>query len=302
MSKEFNSGFIALLGPTNSGKSTLLNALVGQKISIVSPKVQTTYHGIRGVVNLPDAQLIFTDTPGFQRHPDRIAKLLNHVADHHAGECDLSLWVFDVANPRWKAQLQKLSKKISGTGTKETRFLLLNKVDQIAKPSLLPILKEMYDLDLFSEILPVSALKKSGTKELLNLLKSRLPEGDKYFPDEHVSDRNLEFRSSEAIREKIYELTHQEVPYAIRVKIDSWETHDEKDMPLIHASILVDAESRKGILIGKGAEKLKTIGMRARTEIEKMLGKQVCLKLHVKVEAGWKDDSREVKAYLELSR
>lgn len=300
MSNEFKSGFVAILGPTNSGKSTLINALVGKKVSIVSAKVQTTYHGIRGIVSSPTAQIIFTDTPGFQRHPDRIAKLLNFVADHHAQECDLSLWVFDATNPRWRLQLSKLEKKILSVGTPEKRFLILNKVDKVEKLTLLPLLQEVFALGWFSEVIPLSALKMKGTKELLALLEAKLEPGEKYFPEDSTSDRTLEFRASEMIREKIYELTHQEVPYAVRVKVDSWD--DEGDIPLINATIMVDSESKKPILIGKGAEKLKSIGIKARAEIEKLLGEKICLKLFVRVEKGWKDDSREVKDYLELNR
>ena len=162
--KEFKSGFVGIVGPTNSGKSTLMNALMSKKISIVSPRVQTTYHGIRGILNQKNSQVILTDTPGYQQHPDRVARLLNRVADKNAGECEVLVWTFDVSNPRVMHQIYKLKTKISQFKPKEQSVCVLNKIDLIPKLSLLPMIEEITKLELFREVIPVSARKKDEEK------------------------------------------------------------------------------------------------------------------------------------------
>lgn len=298
MSNEFKTGFIGIVGPTNSGKSTLMNALIGQKVSIVSPKVQTTYHGVRGIRSTKEEQMVFTDTPGFQRHKESVARLLNKVAERHAKDCDVLVWVFDASNPRVLLQIQKMREKILALKPKEKTFLVLNKVDKVAKPSLLPIMEAVIKLDLFHEIIPMSARKKDGLENLLKAVRPELSTGEKLFPDDDITDRPAQFLVSELVREKIYRATNQEVPYSVWVEIEEWEK--EAKCPTIRAVIHVDSDSKKPILIGKKGEMLKRVGTEARREIEALLGHQVCLKLHVDVEKGWKTDSRRVEEYLEL--
>ncbi len=297
---EFKSGFIGIVGPTNSGKSTLLNALLGTKISIVSPKVQTTYHAVRGVLSEPDSQMVFTDTPGFQRHSDPVARLLNRVAEKNARECDFILWVFDASRRDVLVQVERYAEKIRTTFPKEKSFVALNKVDKVNRLTLLPIIEAVHKMDLFSEIIPISALKKDGILNIKSVLNSKLEGGAKYFPDEEKTDRPKFFLVAEMVREKIYLATHAEVPYASWVEVESWE--EDVKVPVIHATIHVDSDSRKGILIGKGADKLKRIGMSARKDIEEMTGQKVCLKLRVDVQKDWKRDPRHLQSYLELDK
>lgn len=296
---EFRTGFVGIVGPTNAGKSTLMNGLIGQKISIVSAKTQTTYHGIRGVVNRPSSQIILVDTPGFQNVQDGVARLLNRVADKNAEECDLLVWVFDVSGRGFRRQIDVLRERVGALNRKQKGLCILNKVDQVPKPTLLPLLQELHGWDLFAEIIPISALKDKKFETLLNAIEGRLPEAQALFPMDMMTDRNEQFLVSELIREKIYAATHQEVPYATWVEIESWE--EQKPCPVISARIHVDTDSKQGILIGEKGERLKNIGIAARKEIETLVGRQVCLKLRVDVRRDWKRDRNFVNRYLELT-
>jgi GTP-binding protein Era len=296
--KKKLSGFVGIVGPTNSGKSTLLNALIGKKISIVSPKVQTTYHGVSGILNSDSGQVIFTDTPGYQRHRDVIAQLLNGVADQKAAGCDAVMWVFDVSQKRVFDQIVKMKPKIQALKPNDKSFCVLNKVDKIQKVLLLPLIQSLWELGIFKEIIPVSAKRGNGMDRLIQAANEVLPEGENLYPETSVSDRSTDFHISELIREKIYHATYQEIPYSSWIEIETWE---EGKVPTIRATIHVDSDSKKGILIGKKGEMLKKIGSDARKDIEKFLGKQVCLKLFVQVQKKWKEDSRFISKYLELN-
>jgi GTP-binding protein Era len=272
---------------------------LGRKVSIVSQKVQTTYHGVSGILNLDSGQLVFTDTPGYQKHPDRVARLLNNVADQKAAGCDAVMWVFDASNPRVFQQVMKLKTKISQLKKAELSFCVLNKVDKVEKTQLLPLIQSLWELGIFKEIIPVSAKKGNGMDRLVQIANQVLPEGDELYPRTAISDRNPQFHLAEFVREKIYQATHEEVPYSSWIEIDESEG---PRMPMILAKIHVDSESKKGILIGKKGEMLKKIGIEARKEMEAFLGKQICLKLHVHVQKKWKEDSRFVNRYLELDQ
>lgn len=298
MSEGFRSGFIGIVGPTNSGKSTLMNALLGRKLSIVSPRAQTTYHGIRGIRTREQEQIIYVDTPGFQRNPERIARLLNKVADKNAKDCDILAWVFDVSNPRALDQIEQLQDRIRQKPP-EKSFCILNKIDKIRKEDLLPLLAKIHAMEMFSQIIPVSALKKDGVERIEGLLQPQLPEGMPWYSPESMTDRPKEFVLSEFIREKIYNATRQEVPYTVWVEIEKWPAQEER-VPTYHAVIHVDSESRRGILIGKQGDMLKRIGVGARKDIEAYLGHQICLKILVRVQPHWRDDAGQLNRYLEL--
>lgn len=302
--KNFVSGFVAIVGPTNSGKSTLLNQLAGQKISIVSPKVQTTYRGVSGIVHHSTGQYIFTDTPGYQRHPDRVARLLNTVADQKASACDAAMWVFDASNKRVFSQIMALKNKISQLKGQSETICILNKVDKCHKLALLPLIQSIWELGLFREVIPVSAKTGNGVERLIQVAQEILPEGSALYPEGTLSDRGMDFLITETIREKIYRATHQEVPYSTWIELEEMEEEDDEELskvPTLLVKIHVDSDSKKGILIGKQGERLKQIGIEARKDIEKLLGKQVCLKLHVHVQPKWKEDSKFVNRYLELN-
>lgn len=301
---EFKSGFIALVGPTNSGKSTLLNALVGQKVSIVSPKVQTTCHKMNGIVNGKNEQLIFVDTPGFQRFEEQMARLLNKVADRGATECDIHAWVFDVSEGRAMSQIEKLQDRITTLGTFENRILLLNKVDKLKhKPDLLPLLAQLTEMKLFSEIIPISAHKKNGLDRVFAAVRARIGTGPRLFPEDQYTDRTEQFLVAELIRERIFRETGQELPYSVWIEIESFETPETKTskVPTIRAVIHIDSDSRKRILIGSGGNLIKEVGIGARKEIEQLLGHQICLKLFVDVQDSWKNNKGGLSQYLELT-
>lgn len=298
MNTEFRSGFVGIVGPTNSGKSTLMNALLGKKISIVSPRAQTTYHGIRGIETTQEEQVIYVDTPGFQRGKESIARLLNRVADNNAKDCDMLIWVFDASSKNVPRQIDQLKLRI-GQKPPEKSLCLLNKVDLLPKTALLPMLAEIGAMGLFGEIIPISARKGDGLDRITRFLKPKLPQGQHWYAPGEITDRPKDFVLSEFIREKIYRATRQEIPYSVWVEMENWPTEEAK-VPTYHAILHVDSESRRGILIGKGGEMLKRIGTEARKEIEAYLGQHICLKLHVQVQPKWREDDRHIKKYLEL--
>jgi GTPase len=303
MGSQIKTGFVGIVGPTNSGKSTLMNALVGEKVSIVSAKVQTTYHSIRGIKTTKDEQVVFTDTPGFQSFPSVVPRLLNKVADRSARECEMLLWVFDATESRVLSQIEKLSPRIKDLLPAEKSFCVLNKADKMNKLDLLPLIEKIHAMGIFAEIIPISALKKNNLEAIFKIVRPQLHEGEALYPEEQYTDRPMTFLAAELVREQIYRATHQEVPYASWVEIESWENPEEgQRMPTIHATIHVDSSSQKGILIGKQGAMLKRIGQYARKEIERLTGTQIVLKLFVDVQSGWHGDKQRVQSYLELNK
>jgi GTP-binding protein Era len=287
----FRSGFVCILGRPNAGKSTLLNALVGEKLAIISPKPQTTRNRIQGVVHIPKrkgrdgGQIVLIDTPGVHKPDSNLGrKMMVEVREAMEG-CDLVLVIMDVArklDPRDRFALDIL--KQSGTRA----FLVLNKVDLLRdKARLLPVIEEYRKLYDFAEVIPISALKRDGLDLLLHKVIAALPAGPAYFSEDQVTDQPARFMTAEIIREQVLVATEEEIPYATTVIVDTFE--EGRKLTRISATIYCERDGQKGILIGKRGQMLKKIGTGARLQIERMLGTKVFLELYVKVQAGWRD-------------
>ncbi len=302
---SFHSGFVCILGRPNAGKSTLLNALVGEKLAIISPKPQTTRNRILGVIHVPKqkgkagGQIILLDTPGVHRPDSSLGrKMMGEVREALEG-CNLILVIDDAARRRDPGDqfVLDLVKK-----SKTPAFLLLNKIDLLrgsSKDKLLPLIDEYRRLHEFKEVIPISARKHEGLDLLLEKLLRFLPEGPHYFPDEQITDQPMRFMVAEAIREQVLLETSEEVPYATTVLIEQFE--EGAKLTRIAAAIYCEREGQKAILIGKGAQMLKKIGTAARLQIEKMVGTKVFLELFVKVRSGWRE-SREFVDELDWRR
>lgn len=286
------SGFVTILGRPNAGKSTLLNALVGEKLAIVTHKPQTTRNRIQGILNLParkgrpKAQVVVIDTPGVHRPETRLdKKMMQEVREALEGS-NLVLLITDITQRFGTGEqiVIDLARR-----AKTPVILLLNKIDLVDKRRLLPLIEQWSKLHEFSEIIPISARKKQGLEELLDAVVAALPEGPAYFPADQLTDQPARFLAAEIIREQVLIQTQQEIPYATTVLVDSYE--EEQRLLRIAATIYCEREGQKGILIGKGGAMLKKIGTEARHQIERALGKKVFLELFVKVRPGWRDSS-----------
>jgi GTP-binding protein Era len=287
----FHSGFVCILGRPNAGKSTLLNALVGERLAIISPKPQTTRNRILGIVHIPQqgkrggAQVILIDTPGVHKPDSSLGrKMMVEVREALEG-CDLILLIVDVTK-RLGAEDEFALKMAQQTGT--PAFLLLNKVDLLRdKKTLLPIIEDYRKRHDFKEVIPLSALKKEGLDLLLEELVEALPAGPRYFSEDQITDQPVRFMAAEIIREQVLLATKEEVPYATTVVVDQFE--EGPRLTRVAATIYCDREGQKAILVGKGGQMLKRIGTAARHNIERMLGTRVFLELFVKVQPGWRD-------------
>jgi GTP-binding protein Era len=279
------SGFVSILGRPNAGKSTLLNALVGQKVSIVADKPQTTRTAIQGVMTTPEAQVIFVDTPGIHKSDSAINKRMMAAVRASLEERDLLLFVVDATEPFTDEDKRALS-MLRPNGPPV--IAILNKIDAVrAKHDLLPLMEEYGKQYVFAECLPISALKEDGIDKLRKEVIGRLPEGPEYFPPDHITDQPARFLAAELIREKILLATRQEVPHAVTVFIDKWE--ETPQIVRIFATILVERDGQKAIVIGAKGAMLKKIGTLARVEMEALFGIRVFLDLHVKVESSWRE-------------
>ena len=284
------SGFVSLVGRPNVGKSTLLNSLVGYKIAITSDKAQTTRNSIQGIYNDDDSQIVFVDTPGIHKPKHKLGRRLNEEAYYSIDDVDIILFLMDVTMPFGKGDNFVLDKIKQA---KKPTFLILNKVDKIKKDHLLELILKYKDIYDFKEIIPISALKKDNVTELINTLKKYLPDNVKYFPDEELTNTTIEFRAAELIREKVLRLTDEEVPHAVTCVVEKYE--DKKDKAIITATIIVERDSLKSIIIGKQGKMLKSIGSKARQDIEKMIGKKVYLDLFVKTIKNWRDKEKYLR-------
>ena len=283
------SGFVALIGRPNAGKSTLLNRIVGHKLAIVSDKPQTTRTRIVGVKNYPDGQVVFVDTPGVHKPTHRMNVRMVDVALEAMREVDLMTLVVDVSVKEGPGDrhLLDLVKAI-----KTPAMLALNKVDLIAKAKLLPIIDHYRQAHPFVEYVPISALDGTNVGVLENLFLQHLPAGDPLYPDDYVTDQSERFFVAEIIREQVLRVMRDELPFSTAVVIDRFEEPVEGRYGSIYSTILVDRESQKPIVVGRGGSMIKEIGTAARAELERYLGGQVYLDLHVKVKTDWRDDGR----------
>ena len=292
---SFHSGFVCILGRPNAGKSTLLNALVGEKLAIISPKPQTTRNRILGIINInikapkqkgrESGQIVLIDTPGVHLSGSSLGrKMMSEVREALEG-CELILMIVD-AKKKWDREdsfVLDLAKK-----ARTPVFLLLNKIDLLAdKSKLLPLIAQFQSLHDFKEIVPISALKKKGLDELLSCVLKALPKGPRYFPEDQITDQPVRFMAAELIREHVLMQTHEEVPHAVSVLIEQFE--ESPRLTRIAAVIYCERDGQKAILLGKGGQMLKKIGTADRLDIEKMVGTKVFLELFVKIKAGWRD-------------
>jgi GTP-binding protein Era len=285
------SGFVAIVGFPNVGKSTLLNRIIGTKVSIVSPKPQTTRFNIKGVLTQDNYQIVFIDTPGIHDAKSLFNKMMVEEALEALEEVDIILWVVDVTHrlPEEERLLDIIKKANKPT------ILVLNKIDLIKKSELLPMIDYFSKLHDFKAIIPVSALKNDGIERIIDELVKLLPEGPFYYEPERVTDLPLSLLVAEIIREKIFQLTYQEIPYSTAVKVEQIREDEEKNLLYIQATIFIERDSQKGIIIGKQGQMLKKIGTLAREELEFLLGKRIYLDLWVKTLKDWREKETHIR-------
>lgn len=291
---EYKSGFISIIGRPNVGKSTFLNRVIGQKIAIMSDKPQTTRNKVQGVYTTDDAQMIFIDTPGIHKPKHKLGDFMMKIAQNTLKEVDVILFMVNVEEGLGKGDhfiIEKLK------GVKTPVYLILNKIDQIHPDALLPMIQQYNDLFPFAATVPISALEGNNVDQLLQLLKDQLPEGPQFYPADQITDHPERFIVSELIREKVLHLTREEIPHSIAVVIDKMERKDEKNLIDVIATIIVERDSQKGIVIGKQGSMLKEVGKRSRVDIENLLGSKVYLELWVKVQKDWRNRSANLRDF-----
>jgi GTP-binding protein Era len=291
--KSFRSGFIAIIGRPNVGKSTLLNHLVGQKIAITSPKPQTTRNRILGILTRDDAQLLFLDTPGIHEAKSSLNRYMVEQARTACQDVDAVLWLVEA--DREVDEHSLVHKILSQVRTPV--ILGINKVDLVAREKLLPMIDVYRKQRDYAAIVPISALNGIGTDTLLEVLLDQLPEGPQYFPEEQVTDLPERFIVAEIIREQILNRTREEVPYGVAVVVEQFREDSAKNLVLIDAVINVERDSHKRIIVGKGGSMIRSIGKAARLEIERLLGVKLYLELFVKVQKNWTGSDRLMKEF-----
>jgi GTP-binding protein Era len=294
--KVHKSGYINIIGHPNVGKSTLMNALVGERMSIITHKPQTTRHRIIGIVNDDDFQLVFSDTPGLIKKTNyKMQERMNAFVQGTTEDADVMMLVIDVKEPfDAESPLLQIVKKV-----KCPLFLVLNKTDLVTEEQLMKVILQWKDLVNFAEIIPISALNKKNISLLLNKILEYIPEGPVYYPKDQFTDRSERFFVSEIIREKILLHYHQEIPYSVEVIVDSFKEDPDADKNLvkIHSTIFVSRKTQKSIIIGERGTAIKKLGIEARKDIEKFLDKRVFLELFVKVKEDWRDDESSLKMF-----
>jgi GTP-binding protein Era len=289
------AGFVSLIGRPNAGKSTLLNRLVGQKLAIVSPRPQTTRNRITGIKNLPNAQIVFVDTPGLHVGGGMLGAFMGKTTERAMEDVDVAGLLVDAAGAQ--AGPEPLALRALA-GNRGPVFCLLNKVDAVRpKARILPLIEQWRQAYPFREILPISAADGTNCDRVLDLLVAELPEHPAYFPDDVTTDQPETFYVAEVIREKIFHFTHQEVPYAAAVRVEELTERANPERLLIRATIFVEQDSQRGILIGRGGAMAKRIGTAARLELEAFFGIKVFLELSVQVRRNWRKDARALREF-----
>jgi GTP-binding protein Era len=290
--KPFLSGFVALVGAPNVGKSTLTNRLLGEKVSIVSKKPQTTRNRILGIVHRQNSQIVLVDTPGVHQAKGLLNRFMVDTALSALTDVDLVLFIVDASRPDPDAEAA-----VTGALAKRSTpvFLVLNKIDLVEKEALLPLMEKWASVRDFDEVIPISAKTGAQVDLLLDLVEKRLPQGPPYFPPDQLTDAPERFLAAEMVREQVFELTGQEIPYITAVTVEEYKEQQAPPLVRISAVIHVERESQKGILIGKKGAGLKRIGTAARLEIEKALGVKVFLSLFVRVEKNWSKDPQAMR-------
>ncbi|CAM3928282.1 GTPase Era [Mesobacillus thioparans] len=292
--KSHKSGFISIIGRPNVGKSTFLNRVIGQKIAIMSDKPQTTRNKVQGVLTLDDSQLIFIDTPGIHKPKHRLGDFMMKVAQNTLKEVDLVLFMVNAQEGYGRGEefiIEKLQ------NVKTPVFLVINKIDLIHPDELLALIESYNKKFDFAEVVPISALEGNNIEKLLEQIKERMPEGPQFYPADQVTDHPERFIVSELIREKALHLTREEIPHSLAVMIEKMERQPEKEMVHVMATIIVERDSQKGIVIGKQGGMLKEIGKRARHDIESLLGSKVFLELWVKVQKDWRNKATQLRDF-----
>ncbi|MFD2926004.1 GTPase Era [Halobacillus naozhouensis] len=286
MEEQFKSGFVAIVGRPNVGKSTFMNHVIGEKIAIMSDKPQTTRNKISGVLTEKDAQVIFIDTPGIHKPKHKLGDYMVNVAENTLNEVDAVMFMINAEEGYGRGdqfildRLERVDKPV---------FLVINKIDQVHPDQLLPLIDQYREKFEFEEIVPISALEGNNVKHLLQVVKGHLPEGPQFYPEDQITDHPERFIISEFIREKVLHLTREEIPHSIAVVIESIEPRQDSNAVYVQAAIIVERKSQKGIIIGKQGSMLKEIGQRARKDIEALLGSRVYLELWVKVQKDWRN-------------
>lgn len=280
-------GFVSIVGRPNAGKSTLINSIIGSKVAIVSDKAHTTRNNIQGIYNDEDSQIIFIDTPGIHKPMHKLGKYMNSQSYYSIEDTNVILFMVDATEKIGKGDkfiLEKLKEVDSNV------FLVLNKVDRIKKENLFPMIEEYNKLFDFKEIIPISALKKDNIDDLIKTIKKYLDEGERYYSEDYYTDKSINFMVSEIVREKVLNLTHEEVPHAVTCVLEKYE--EEKNSIHINVLIIVEREGIKRILVGHSGSMIKEIGIEARKDIEELVGKKVYLELFVKTVNNWREKDK----------
>ena len=280
-------GFVSIVGRPNAGKSTLINSIIGSKVAIVSDKAHTTRNNIQGIYNDDDSQIIFIDTPGIHKPMHKLGKYMNSQSYYSIEDTNVILFMVDATEKIGKGDkfiLEKLKEVDSNV------FLVLNKVDRIKKENLFPMIEEYNKLFDFKEIIPISALKKDNIDDLIKTIKKYLDEGERYYSEDYYTDKSINFMVSEIVREKVLNLTHEEVPHAVKCVLEKYE--EEKNSIHINVLIIVEREGIKRILVGHSGSMIKEIGIEARKDIEELVGKKVYLELFVKTVNNWREKDK----------
>ncbi|MCM3442084.1 MULTISPECIES: GTPase Era [Metabacillus] len=292
--QPYKSGFVSIIGRPNVGKSTFINRVIGQKIAIMSDKPQTTRNKIQGVYTTNQSQTIFIDTPGIHKPKHKLGDFMMKVAQNTLKEVDLVLFMINAEEGYGRGD-EFIIERLKQTNTPV--FLIINKIDQIHPDELLPLIEQYKKLYPFKEIVPISALQGNNIDTLLQQIEDLLPEGPQYYPEDQVTDHPERFIITELIREKVLHLTREEIPHSIAVVMDTLERRENNAAIYVGATIIVERNSQKGIVIGKQGSMLKEVGKRARVDIEALLGSKVFLELWVKVQKDWRNKASQLRDY-----